>query len=172
MFCKEGGHDHSATVMHAPGDIHLAHRGVYKRHACAALFPSQYCRILFIFVPRKPIPARFPILIQNMRRMMHQMIGELAPNNLFQKRLSAFFAILQCPQAGMPALIGADFSNRQVFRKTGGAQNSRYVSQLIIGSNVRLTKIGQTRLRCLFTQPHKRAHDRRPPLHRRSKRPA
>ena len=96
--------------MHAPGHIHFTHRGVYKRYARAALFPSQYRRIQFIFIPRKPIPTRFPILIQNMRRMMHQMIGKLTPNNLFQKRLSASFAILQFPQAGMPALVGDGFS--------------------------------------------------------------
>ena len=89
VLCQPGGHDHSAAIVHRAGDIHLAHRRIHKGNASAPLLPGQNSGIILIGGPGEGIPFRTPVATGQMGRVIHEVIGKFAPDQLLQESLSA-----------------------------------------------------------------------------------
>ena len=121
MFGQVGGHDHPSPVMHPAGHIHLTHCRIDKRHSRAPLLPGDDLGPAFIGVPWESVPVLFPVLADDTRRVIGQMIGKLTPDQFFEKRLGISFAVIQRPPASMPAGSRADLSVGQIFGQAGGA---------------------------------------------------
>ena len=82
MLGQIAGHDHPAPIVHPSGHIHLPQTRIDKRYARSALLPRAHFGRICICVPRECIPFGLPVIRQQMRPIVHQVISKLAPNKL------------------------------------------------------------------------------------------
>mmetsp|Transcript_28845 Transcript_28845/g.54892 ORF Transcript_28845/g.54892 Transcript_28845/m.54892 type:complete len:691 (+) Transcript_28845:1645-3717(+) len=165
VFGQIAGHNHPPPVVHAPRHIKLAHGRVDKLDAGTPLFP---CGNLgrFLDIPGEGVPALFPVLIQDAGRVVHQVIGKFAPDQFLEEDLGIMFTLVQRAQACMPALMGADLSDGEVFRQVRGPVLTRNVAPRHIAGDTAVDEVGKPGLRRSLAQLHEGAHHLCAPVYR------
>ncbi len=127
MLGQIRGHDHPPAVVHGARHIHLAHGGIDKGDARPPLLPRLHLW-RDVGVPREGVPILFPVVGQDARRVMRQMIGKFAPDQFFQEHLGIALAVLQGAFARVPAEARADLAEGEVFGQVRGAFDPRQVA--------------------------------------------
>ena len=85
MFGQIGRDNHPPTVVHGARDIKLAHRRIDKLKPRAPGFPRGKFGAAGLLAPGKGIPSRFPVSRQDLRCVVQQVIGKLAPDQFFEE---------------------------------------------------------------------------------------
>ena len=165
VFGEVGGDDHPRTVVHHACDIHLAHRGVDKGDAGAALLPCCHFGGAFIGVPRKGVPFRAPVLGRDVWGVEGEVIGKLAPDKLFQENLGLICAAPECRPSGMPTCGGADLAVGEVLRQAAGAIDRRKVTLIGISGHAIFDESAQAVVRGSLPNGAMRRQHRRAPDH-------
>ena len=103
--------------MHGARDIKLAHRRIDKLKPRAPGFPRGKFGAAGLLAPGKGIPSRFPVSRQDLRCMVQQVIGKLAPDQFFEENFCPWIATVQFSLPGVPALRGGNFPQSEIFRQ-------------------------------------------------------